>query len=178
MITMYQNKLHNERSHWLKWGILISALLIALVLLLIAYLYSSVIQEKTKGYNKAKERALAETEIINIEQVERFHGEDAYFVLTGVDEQNEPLFVYVPFDNEESIITIEQPNEYTKKAVEEQWSEECSNCLLTSITPALIDENGVWEIRYKASKDTYIYDYISMEDGSLFDQVIYNKTFN
>lgn len=175
---MYQNQLHKEQSHRLKWGLLISGLLLILLVLIIGYLYVSVMQEKTSGYSQAEKRALDETTITEIDEVQRYHGEEAYHVVSGFDEKDHPLFAFVPFDNEHEIITVEQPDTYTKDRIEREWKEQCSTCLLTSITPALIEDTAVWEINFRTNKDTYLYEYISMKDGSLFEQLRFKKLFN
>jgi len=174
---MYQQQFQNDRSSWMKWGILIGGLVTILVVLLIGYLYVSVMNEKSKDYSKAEQRAFDETDLLEVEQVERFHGEEAYFVVSGIDANEEPIFVFVPFDQEEATITIDQPSSYTKSIVKQSWEEKCSTCKLTSITPGLIDETAVWEINYRLDKDIRMYEYISMEDGSIFEQLQLKKMF-
>lgn len=176
-MDMYQHQFQKDRTNWIKWGILIGGLVIILALLLIGYLYVSVMNEKTKGYSKAEQIAVDEAELIEVDQVERFHGDKSYYVVSGIDKDEQPLFVYVPFDQEEPIITVNQPSTYTKSNVKEAWEEKCSTCKLTSITPGLMDENAVWEINYRPNKDTRVYEYVLMEDGSLFEQLQFKKMF-
>lgn len=174
---MYQHQFQNDRSGWVKWGMLIGGLVIILVLLLIGYLYINVMNEKTKDYADAEKRALEDSDLKVVDQVERFHGDEAYYVVSGIDKNEEPLFVFVPFDQEESIVTINQPSSHTKSAVKQAWEKKCSSCKLTSITPGLIDETAVWEINYRLNKDTRIFEYVSMEDGSIFEQLQFKKMF-
>lgn len=174
---MYQNQLYKEKSQWFKWGILISGLLFILLLLVIGYIYVTVMQEKESGYDQARKKALVETNMTEIEEVERFHGEESYFVVSGIDDEKNLLLAYVPFENKQEIITVEQPETFTKDKIESDWRERCSSCPLTSITPAILDETAVWEINFRTNKDTYIYEYISMEDGSLFEQLRFEKRF-
>lgn len=174
---MYQNQLYKERSHWLRWGFLIGGLILILLLLVIGYIYVTVMQEKTNGHVEAEKRALSETSMTEIVEIERFHGEEAYFVISGLDEDKNALFAFVPFEDAHEVITIEQPETYTKDKIERDWNEKCSSCSLTSITPAIIEKTAVWEINFRTNKDTYIYEYISMEDGSLFEQLRFEKKF-
>lgn len=174
---MYQNQFNKERSHKLKWVILISGLILVLLLLMIGYLYVTLMNEKTNGYNKAERRTLDETNITEIKNVERFHGEEAYFVVSGLDKDKQALFAFVPFEDEHDIITIEQPETFTKDKIKRDWEEKCTSCALTSITPALVEDTAVWEINFRTNKDTYIYEYISMDDGSLFEQLRFKKKF-
>lgn len=174
---MYQTQLKKEKPHLLKWGVLISGLIFILLLLSVIYLYVNVMQEKSTGFNQAKQTALDETELVEVEDVQRFHGDEAYFVVSGHDTNDQPLFVFVPFEEESSIMTVDQPQTYTKEKVENDWKENCPTCSLTAITPGIIEETAVWEINYRPNKDTQIYEYITMEDRDLLEQLRFKKHF-
>ncbi len=169
--------MNQTRSRWVKWSLLIGSLLLLLLLLIMAYFYYSVMQEKTSGYKEAEKRAMEESKMQQIDSIERFHGDEPYFVLSGTDAENNPLFVYVPFDIEQDVRTFKQPTSYTKETVEEDWRKRCETCQLTAITPGIIEDTPVWEIKFNVNKDTYVYEYIMMDGGTLFEQIQYTRHF-
>lgn len=169
--------MNQARSRFLKWSILIGSLFMLLLLLIVAYFYYSVMQEKTKGYEAAEKRAREESAIQRIDSIERYHGDEAYFVLSGSDEADNRLFVYVPFDAEQDVKTIDQPTSFTKEVIEDNWRKQCADCQLTAIIPGILEDTAIWEIKYKINKDTFVYEYITMEDGSLFEQIQFTRHY-
>lgn len=162
---------------WLKWTLLIVCLLILLSLSYVAYLYIHIQQQKTKGFANAEQRVLTETDIVHIDQIKRFHSEKMYHIIFGSNQQGMDKVAYIPVAQDEEIIVINKSDMITKETVYQRWLKSCDNCNFIQITPAIISDNLLWEITYIDDAEKYTFDYVSIYDGTLYEQLQLQQMF-
>lgn len=135
------------------------------------YLYQEIEESKQADFSSSIQRVLSETEIEQVDEVTRYHGTSYYHAVTGETINGETGIAFVPV-NEEAEITyflMEELNE--ESSIIDQWRDSCTECSLISTNPALENDHPLWEIKYIDNQDRYVFEYRSMEDGSIYESV-------
>lgn len=136
-------------------------------------------EERTAGYSESTKEVLNQTSMAEITNIETFNGKEAYHVLQGTNEAGEEKLIFYPLEgNEKTLTTIDTEDIMSRKAVRDQWRTNCNSCKLIKITPALIDEEVLWELTYYDENNRYVFDYISIYDGSPYEKIRYLRMFN
>lgn len=60
--------------------------------------------------------------------------------------------------------TIDKSEILTEEEIIERWQAECDSCELIKVTPALEENEALWEIAYNDMNDDYVLDYKSIYD--------------
>ncbi|WP_158701733.1 cell wall elongation regulator TseB-like domain-containing protein [Lentibacillus sp. Marseille-P4043] len=165
---------------WLKWILLIICLVLISCLIYIGFLYHSIQESKNAGFNDTKERVLKNTELTEIDRISKFQGKKTYHILFGStnDQDEKIVFVPIPSSKSENITIIDASDILHEQNVIDQWQEQCKKCELIDVTPAMIENKALWEVTYKDSSDRYTFDYLSIYDGSRFQQIRLKSMFN
>ena len=163
---------------WLSISLLIFFILLLSVSIYGIILYNDLVDSKTSGYNETAEQILNNTSISEIEKIEQFNGAKSYHVIFGSNEKNEKKIIFYPLEgNEKNLTTINQSEVIPSEEIFGQWEEQCMDCELIKIVPALVNDKALWELTYKNNSNQYIIDYLSIYDGSRFEQYRFNRTF-
>ncbi|WP_240510180.1 cell wall elongation regulator TseB-like domain-containing protein [Virgibacillus profundi] len=142
------------------------------------FLYNDLASAKTAGYDETKKQILENTSITNIDKIEQFNGAASYHVIFGENKDDEKKLIFYPLKgNEKDLTTIDQHEIMPKKEVLGQWNEQCKDCNLVNIVPALVDEKVLWEVTYENNSNQYIIDYLDIHDGTRYEQYRFNRTF-
>lgn len=171
---MRKNQITPQWKTWTLLGVVLFA--IASISYSI-YLYQHIQKSKTEGFQDTEQRVLNETELIEIHDIQRFQSEKAYHIVYGSDQNGLDKLLFVPLTNGEEIIIIDDENIMDKQFVEQAWGESCHHCKLIQITPAMIDDQPFWEITYIDNAQRYTFDYVSIYDGTLYEQLQLNQMF-
>ena len=163
---------------WTKWAILVLFLIIIAILIFLTILYSDIQESKTNGFPEAKQRVLQETDVVDIEDTLRYQGDTLYHVIYGKTEENESVIVYVPEDKDEKITIVNQNEIISYDTVKEKWENKCINCELIDIVPAIIKEDALWEITYYDETKRYVLEYVSIFDGTEYEEFRFKKMFD
>ncbi|MFC4557358.1 DUF5590 domain-containing protein [Virgibacillus kekensis] len=166
---------------WLKWAVAIVFLLLVSCLSYSVYLYNEIQQQKTAPFDQVTKEVLRTTDLVNIESIERFHGDHAYYVVFGTTNDNKEKAIFYPFtEKKEEVISISTSEIMQEGSIQSQWEEQCSNCKLIDITPAIIGEDSqpAWELTYTDSSGRYVIDYWSMDDGTRIEMIGFKQMFN
>lgn len=172
--------MYNEgrRFSWLKLFIYGFIVLLIGFIIYGLVLYNGIQNSKTEGFTKTEEKVLAKTDITNINYVIRSHGEEFYHVVYGKTKKGTEEIAFVPMsDNKGKITTVSQSNIISEKAIQSQWENSCNSCELVRIVPSMIKNKPLWEITYWDKANRYIIDYLSMYDGSQFEQYRLKRIF-
>lgn len=153
-------------------------ILIILCIIYFVFLYYKIDRDKTAGYSNVENSVLQEGAITKVHEISRFHGDKAYYVVFGEDNSGEKRIVFVPFEKDEELTVVDQQDIVSKEDILEKWQQECTDCKLIRVTPGLIDDNPLWEITYIDSSNRYVFDYLSIYDGSQYEQLRFKKMFN
>lgn len=142
------------------------------------FLYLDLMDSKTAGIEETKKQILNNTSITSIEKVEQFNGAEAYHVIYGKNKKGEGKIIFYPIKGKEKdLTTIDQSEIIPEKQVLSQWEEQCNGCKLINIVPALVKDESLWEITYKDQSDRYVFDYLSLYDGSRYEQYRFKRMF-
>ena len=175
---------YNQRSRspkWLKW--FLSSVLLVIIICFVygIFLYYNIQKDKTAGFSETKEMILQDTELVNIQNIERYHGESSYHVVFGETEESEKKIVFVPLEkdkeNKEDLIIIDQTEITSKEAMQSQWQKQCDNCELVKITPGIENNEPLWEITYIDNSKRYVLEYLSIYDGTQQEQFRFTRMF-
>lgn len=176
MRTTYSQQ--SEKSTWIKWVFIFLLLVILACLSYLMVLYHHIQQDKEAGFDETKEIVLRDTDLIEINDIERYHGENAYHIVFGYTENNEEKLVYVPLTNEDDdLITIDQSEIISKKTVENQLINECNGCKIISIIPGIEDNELLWELTYVDDLGRYVLEYISLYDATQYEQYRFTRMY-
>ncbi|RDW22066.1 DUF5590 domain-containing protein [Oceanobacillus chungangensis] len=162
---------------WLKKG-LVTVLVIAFACLIYAiFLYNDLYESKIEGFAETEKQILAQTAIIEVDKIERYNGESPYHVVHGKNEDNEEKIIFYPLiGNEKNLTTINKADIISEQQILNAWQNQCSQCQLVHISPALMEQEPLWEIAYyKDNKSKYVLDYLSMDDASRKEQLQFSK---
>ncbi|WP_010530796.1 DUF5590 domain-containing protein [Lentibacillus jeotgali] len=167
---------------WLKWGLGIVIFLTVTFLAFGIYLYQAVEGNRTAAFEQIQTKLLEETKLNSISNIERYHGENAYYTVYGKTNANDDVIVFYPFDgNSSNIIRVNQSEIIAEKKIEENWYNQCNTCTLFDIKPAVISNDGnqpAWEITYENNQNQYVMEYLSFQDGSTIDVIRFNQIFD
>nr|GGG65492.1 hypothetical protein GCM10011398_06450 [Virgibacillus oceani] len=142
-------------------------------------MYHDIQTSKTTGFSYTKNKVLHETELQEVDSISRFQGKTEYHVVRGSTKKGEDKFVFVPIDKEsEKLTIIDASKMISKKNIMEQWKQQCNNCELVEIIPAMVKDKPLWELTYKDSSGRYIFDYLSIYDGTRYEQFRLKSMFN
>ncbi|ASK63362.1 hypothetical protein CFK37_14950 [Virgibacillus phasianinus] len=159
--------------------------MVGLILVLIScfiylfFLYNDIQQSRTTHYQDAKDKVLKMTEVTQIDNVTVYNGRQQFHVIFGATKNGENKIVYVPSDKKDKDLTVVDMSKIIKKQqIKNQWKEQCQNCELINITPAMEDGKPLWEVTYVDAADRYIFDYLSIYDGTRSQQLRLKSIFH
>ncbi|WP_249260855.1 DUF5590 domain-containing protein [Virgibacillus pantothenticus] len=142
------------------------------------FLYNDLLDSKTAGYEETKQQLLKAESLTEIDKVETFYGKEAYHVVYGKDEDGQNKLIFYPLKGKEKkLTTVDQSEILSKSEIKNTWKQECDQCELVRITPALVDGNELWELTYVDSSKRYVFDYLDMYDGSRYEQMRFKSMF-
>ncbi|MFD1849509.1 DUF5590 domain-containing protein [Oceanobacillus bengalensis] len=143
------------------------------------YLYQDIYDKKTMGFEETADTIINQTAIVDIDNIELFHGEDAYHIVYGTTADGEGRIIFYPLEGaEKDILSVSNSEIISKDEILQNWKSECSNCTFVKISPAVIKDNIYWEVTYHDNNARYVIDYMSIYDGSLDEQYRFERMFN
>lgn len=173
--SYYQQR---EKSTWTKWIFLALLLIILACLTYLIVFYNNIQQDKQEGFTDTKDIVLRDTDLVEINEIERYHGEFAYHIVFGQTENNEEKIVFVPLiKDEQDLITIDQSEIVSKETLITQLQNECSTCKIISIIPGIEDNDLLWELTYVDASDRYVLEYVSIYDATQYEQFRFKRSY-
>lgn len=166
---------------WLKWSLLIILVILVIALVFGIFLYKDIQASKTAGYSETEKAILKETELESIDRVTHFYGEEAFHIALGHTKEQDEKLVFVPLDEdkkETDMIVIDNEDIMTEEDMIAAWKEQCRDCKLIKINPAMIKEEPLWELTYRDDTNRYVIDYLSIYDGTEYEQYRFKEMFN
>ncbi|SES80065.1 Uncharacterized protein YpmB [Oceanobacillus limi] len=173
----------NDRSSWLKWSLLCVIIIIISAVIFSVFVYQGTLKNKTEGYDETEKRVLEDTDMVEIHDVTRFHGEEYFHVVTGVTKDKEELLIFVPVledaqRNEEEYVILDKNEVMDKSKVKSELEQTCPDCKLINISPGIINNNPLWELTYMDHSNRYVIDYVSIYDGSQYERLRLREIYN
>lgn len=153
--------------NWLKWGLLGFILVLISCFIYLFFLYSDIQQSRTVNYQDSKQEVLDKTNVSQIENIAKYNGEHQFHVIFGATKNDGNKIVFVPLGKKNKRLTVIDGSKIiTKQQIMDQWKQQCQNCELIDITPAMENNEPLWEVTYVDDSERYIFDYLSVYDGT------------
>ncbi|KGX88025.1 cell wall elongation regulator TseB-like domain-containing protein [Pontibacillus litoralis] len=164
-----------ERSYlaYIVWGIAIIAIIVVVYFL---YMYIQIMQDKTATFTESKEIAINQTQLTRADDVLRYHGSSRYDIVTGIAENEEKAFVFIPIkDKKTKPIFVSSLDVISEEQMLNAWKQDCTSCRLETIQPAYEKQGPLWEITYTDEDNRYVIKTYQMKDGNLYDTLYFNQ---
>ncbi|GGA61493.1 hypothetical protein [Ornithinibacillus halotolerans] len=171
---------NNEKvlPSWTKWIIVAIILILIASTIFLTILYNDIQDTKTEGYQQVEERVLNNTDLSSVTTIETFQSEAFFWIARGTTEADERLIVFVPEDQESDLIIVNEAEVLLEETIKNGWKENCNNCDLVEINPAIVNNKLLWEIIYYDESDRYVLEYVSMSDGEKYEELRFKKMFD
>lgn len=165
--------------NWIHKTFIIFIAIIVVITIFGVYLYQDTMKNKTTNFEQTKEVILEQTPITKVNKIELYHGDEAYHLVYGSDDKGEEQIIFYPLKGKEKDITTISVSEITpKEQIIQSWQKNCGDCELNKISPALIDDQLLWEISYYDENDRYVLNYLSIYDGSSYEEYKFERMFD
>ncbi|UFU01277.1 DUF5590 domain-containing protein [Radiobacillus kanasensis] len=166
---MIKQYLPSTVPKWLKWLPLVCFLILSLAIGYGIVIYNETMDNKTKGFEQSKQEALDQTALVSTDEVDRYHGEKFYHVVTGTTEDGERGFAFVPQgDEKKPVRLLLEKNIMNEEEMMDQWMNTCSSCSFISLNMGVNGDTYLWEIKYIDDQDRYVFDYYNVMNGEKF----------
>jgi uncharacterized protein YpmB len=161
------------------WGSIILLILFISAVVYSIFLYQDIMESKTAGFTETESQILNATTLVSIDKIEQFNGDESYHVVFGKNEANEQKIIFYPLEgNEKNLTVLDESEIISEQTITSSWQDACSGCELIKAVPAIKDENILWEVTYTDESDRYILDYLSIYDGTRYEQYRFTQMFN
>lgn len=165
--------------NWIQKSLIIILGLSIIVIAVGIFLYNDIINTKEMNFEETNRVIINQTPIVKVENIELYHGDEAYHIVYGVNENEEKLVIFYPLEGKEkNITTIKQSEMFPEERLYNQWLSSCVNCELINISPAIKEDTILWEITYYDENDYYVLHYFSIKDGSSYEKFRFKELFN
>ncbi|WP_186577776.1 cell wall elongation regulator TseB-like domain-containing protein [Aquibacillus kalidii] len=139
-------------------------------------LYTNAINGKEDGFEKSKEIALNKTALATVDDINRFHGDTYYHVVSGKTEAGKSAYVFVPVDQDSKVQFYSSDKMISKEELTSKWRANCSSCSLLGENLAIENNIPLLEIKYIDSKDFLVYEYFSLKTGETYETIKLRQT--
>ncbi|WP_330949759.1 cell wall elongation regulator TseB-like domain-containing protein [Virgibacillus sp. MG-45] len=175
-MMFYHNK--PRFSSWVKWLAWITIIIAVAIFCFLIYLYNVIQHEKTQEFDQTKKIVFAETALTEINEITRFHGDQYYHAVVGKTDQKDVKIVFVlKKENSNEISVFDMDEMISKDKVNDMFIQTCSNCKLLKTTPAIMNNKPFWELTYTDGDRRHVIEYVSMHDGSKYEQFRFKHLF-
>lgn len=164
-------------NRWLKISLIVVLLLFITAISYGFFIYHGLLKQKDAGYDKSIKQVLADTPLTEIDEKYKFFGKDNYHIFLGSTKGKQEKMVFFPLDDQQEITILDQSNILSQEDVKQQWKNHCESCKLMDVGPAMDDGAALWELTYKDEQGRLILDYVSLKDGSEYEQYRFNQMF-
>ncbi len=160
---------------WSKWILLgICVLLIGFFIYMITF-YQGLVRTKAEGIPAAEAQMLEASELTEINQINKYQGKQFYMIGFGETKDKQKKIIFLPEKKNKKPIIIDADETIQKEKITNIWRETCDACALIKITPAMESKKPLWEITYIDRSNSYVFEYLSMYDGSQYEQFRFSR---
>ncbi|WLR43707.1 DUF5590 domain-containing protein [Bacillus carboniphilus] len=143
------------------------------------YIYTSAIKDKKSGHEEAEHIALKDEEVEKIVEINTYHGEEKYYVITATDSNSEEFYVFIQdgkvYDKVYKSKGISQEKAISLLKADKNPKE--INGISLGVSNYIhmakdIDEKYIaWEIQYKDQDNRLSYYYLKFENGEFIQSM-------
>lgn len=159
---------------------LILASIVMAIVLLIALagfiqVYQSAMSQKNSGHDQAIDQATGQTELKNAESIHTFNGLEQYFVVSGKNENNKNVYVWVPEDSKKKPVLKLASEGISEKEALEIVNREQNPQKIISAQLGMEKNVPFWEIKYIDDQNRYTYDFVNFTNGEIQKHIAIKK---
>src|SRR5699024_4755602 len=166
-----------RRNSWVNWKLVVGLGFILLILIGLFYiisLYTYLETTKVTDKEQTIDYVFAHTELSTIEEINEFQEQDVYHIVHGQTAQGDWTYVFLPLskmDDPDELHVFSEDEFISQGEIESSWQNECNGCVKKNTQLAMIEEHPLLEIAYKDAANHYVLTYISLLDGSVYEQI-------
>src|SRR5690625_3047632 len=89
----------NNVQHWFNWKKVLSLLFILICLVVLSYfiyIYVHIEKSKIVDQDQTEQLVYEHTNVVVIDEMYQFQGEDSYHIVIGRDKKDEQSFIFIP----------------------------------------------------------------------------------
>lgn len=183
------DRMKQQSLTWFSWKKLFITCIILIVIGLFIYFYMMfrhIEHSKVEGFEETEEYILEETDMVAVDDLFTFQEEKLYHIAYTRDEQDKQWILFISANDDEDskeensmqVVEIEQDDTLPPSKIESLWSKDCEQCELKGSTPAILDNEPLWELTYIDDKNRYVIEYRNLSDGEKYEQLKLNRKYN
>ncbi|WP_054787991.1 MULTISPECIES: hypothetical protein [Gracilibacillus] len=165
MRKQYLLSIELKKSFWIS---VVVVILLGAFLYFCVHTYQGIMKTKTANFSDVENFLLeSDLKIDDIHSIERFHGNQLYYVIEAENINEEALLIYV-YKDEEVFQYRDYAMEsfYTQDEILEDWKQRCTSCHLLGSNFGLLNENPSLEIKYLDDQERLVYEHVLLNDLS------------
>lgn len=166
-----------SKKRWLQITLILILLIIVAIITYGFIIYNGLMKQKESGYDKSMKQVLEETPLEKVDTKYKYFGKENYHIFFGTTDDKQKKLVFFPLDEDDEISILDESEIVNMQDIEQQWKKQCQSCTLMKVRPAMDDGTALWEITYKDKKDRLILEYVSIQDGSEYEQYRLKQKF-
>ncbi|RCW64940.1 hypothetical protein [Saliterribacillus persicus] len=133
------------------------------------HLYQEVVSDRDLDLNEVEAYVKEESAIVQISEIDRYHGDMLFHAVKGKTEDGKELLVFFyEEDDVKEIITYEMDNLMSKEEIMNNWSSTCDGCELLGSSFGMDNEVPVVEIKYIDQEERLVYEYVQLSNGESY----------
>lgn len=119
--------------------------------------------------NEAKTKAIEAAQLQSVETVYTHVWNKKSWIVKGIDQDNQNVFVWIADDMEPKI--IKEADSISMQALKDSFHSSKPDAAIKRIQPGLLDDEPVWEIYYSTGERPkhYFYDFYAFDSGSFIN---------
>ncbi|GAE91397.1 hypothetical protein JCM21714_345 [Gracilibacillus boraciitolerans JCM 21714] len=130
-------------------------------------IYQDVMTSKRAGFADVEEFTRANSNLSVIHSIERYHGDQLYYVIDGETKENKAYYAFVyQTEGNFDLKLFEQESLYQEDILRSEWQSRCNSCEYLGSSIGLDNGVPVLEIKYLDDSDRLVYEHILLEDKS------------
>ena len=158
---------------------LLLGIFILAILVCAAVILRNIDHSKVEDSEEVIQLVKDETPVEKVTSLDYFADEETYDIIYGKDSKDNKYLIFNPSGNrkKDNLTVLNLKDVLSKEKIEKNWQSNCERCKLKRSSPAMLEDKALWELAYLDEKERYVMEYISLKDGSTFEQLRLNKKY-
>jgi uncharacterized protein YpmB len=151
---------------------LITLIITVAILIIAAWVfastYSAAREQYMDGHEESKELALEKGKLSKIETIETYNGQIKYHVMSGENNNNEKVYVWVPQTKKnETVIVKKQSSGITEEQAIAKVNQAYNPANIVDVKLGMDEGIPIWEVKYRDKSERYTFDFVNFYDGEI-----------
>jgi uncharacterized protein YpmB len=148
--------------------LVITAIIIIIAVAAYIHTYNVARDQYLDGHEQSKELAIEEGKLSSIDTIETYNGQVKYHVLSGINGNDEKVYVWIPQTKKmDKVIIKKQSSGITADQAKTEVLKEHNPKEIIDVKLGMDEEIPIWEVKYRDQSDRYTFDYVNFSDGEI-----------